>query len=63
MNVSKNDQNLLFKLPTKKTKEWFLFYLKPNSTEELEFEKTDPTNLNGLEGPKGTYTVTFHNNR
>jgi hypothetical protein len=28
------------------------------STNEFDFNKTDPTNLNGLKGPRGTYTVT-----
>ncbi|WP_339919462.1 M56 family metallopeptidase [uncultured Flavobacterium sp.] len=59
MNVSKNDakSTIYIVLKEKEISSPSIFDSnKP--TNELDLDKTDPTNLNGLKGPRGTYTVT-----
>jgi hypothetical protein len=59
MNVSKSGSKSIIQITTKDKGNGSSFSFETKTpTEELEFEKTDPTNLNGSKGPKGTYTVT-----
>ena len=59
MNVSKNDTKSRIDIVTKDNASGASALFDDNkSTNEFDFNKTDPTNLNGLKGPRGTYTVT-----
>ena len=59
MNVSKNGSQSTIHITTKEKDNGSSFSFETKTpTDELEFEKTDPTNLTGAKGPKGTYTVT-----
>lgn len=59
MNVSKNDakSTIYIVLKEKEINSPSIFESNKPSN-ELDLDKTDPTNLNGLKGPRGTYTVT-----
>ena len=59
MTVSKNGSQSTIHITTKEKENSSSFSFETKTpTEELAFEKTDPTNLNGTKRPKGTYTVT-----
>jgi hypothetical protein len=64
MNVSKNDAKSRIDIVTKDNASGASSLFDGNkSTNEFDFNKTDPTNLNGLKGPRGTYSISIYNIR
>jgi hypothetical protein len=58
MNVSKNGTKSTIHIVTKDKETSSSSIFESNKlTEDLDLEKTDPTNLNGLKGTRGAYTV------
>ncbi len=58
MNVSKNDSKSTIYIVLKEKEISSPSIFESNKpTNELDLDKTDPTNLNGIKGPRGTYTV------
>jgi hypothetical protein len=58
IDVSKNNDKSTIRITTKKHTDENVNLFDPKILDiELGLDKTDPTNLNGLQKPKGTYTV------
>jgi hypothetical protein len=58
MNVTKGENTSTIQITTKKQQSNSISIFEYNQgADKLDLEKTDPTNLTGTKGPKGTYTV------
>ncbi|MBC5842455.1 M56 family metallopeptidase [Flavobacterium sp. F-380] len=58
MNVTKGEKTSTIQITTQKQQSNSISIFENNQgADKLDLEKTDPTNLTGKKGPKGTYTV------